>query len=133
MTNKSKKILSEISAGELLDKISILEIKLEKVKDKKGQEEIRKEYKMLKEKLDSSIKLEDNIKKLFNSIREVNLKLWNVEDKIRICEKNQDFGKNFIELAREVYFTNDKRSKVKSEINKALGSNVKEVKQYVKY
>ena len=133
MTNKSKKILSEISAGELLDKISILEIKLEKVKDKKDQEEIRKEYKILKEILDSSIKLEDNIKDLFNSIRKVNLKLWNVDDKIRICEKNQDFGKNFIKLARGVYFHNDKRAKMKSEINKLLHSNIKEIKQYADY
>ena len=133
MTNKSKKILSEISAGELLDKVSILEIKLEKIKDKNSQIEIKKEYKILKEIQNSSIKLEDEIKNLFKSIKEVNLKLWNVEDKLRICEKNKDFGKNFIELAREVYFNNDKRSKIKSEINKILGSNIKEVKEYAKY
>ena len=133
MTNNSKKILSEISAGELLDKISILEIKLEKIKDKNSQEEIKKEYKILKEIQDSSIKLEDKIKEFFDSIKEVNLKLWNVEDKLRICEKNKDFGKNFIELAREVYFNNDKRSKIKSEINKVLGSNINEIKEYAKY
>ena len=133
MTNKSKKILSEISAGELLDKISILEIKIEKINNKDSLEEIKKEYEMLKEIQNSSIKLEDEIKNLFKSIKEVNLKLWNVEDKLRICEKNKDFGKNFIELAREVYFNNDKRSKVKSEMNKILGSNIKEVKEYVKY
>ena len=133
MINKSKKILSEISAGELLDKVSILEIKLEKIKDKNGQIEIKKEYKILKEIQNSSIKLEDKIKELFDSIKEVNHKLWNVEDKLRICEKNKDFGKNFIELAREVYFNNDKRSKIKSEINKILGSNIKEVKEYAKY
>ena len=133
MANKSKKILTEISAGELLDKISILEIKLEKIKDKNSQEEIKKEYKILKEIQNSSIKLEDKIKELFDSIKEVNHKLWNVEDKLRICEKNKDFGKNFIELAREVYFNNDKRSKIKSEINKILGSNIKEVKEYAKY
>ena len=133
MTNKSKKILSEISAGELLDKISILEIKLEKIKDKNSQEEIKKEYKILKEIQNSSIKYEDRIKNLINSIKEVNIKLWDAEDKLRICEKNKYFGKSFIELAREIYFNNDKRSKIKSEINKILGSNIKEVKQYVKY
>ena len=133
MANKSKKILTEISAGELLDKISILEIKLEKIKDKNSQEEIKKEYKILKEIQNSSIKYEDRIKNLINSIKEVNIKLWDAEDKLRICEKNKDFGKSFIELAREIYFNNDKRSKIKSEINKILGSNIKEIKQYVKY
>ncbi len=133
MANKSKKILSEISAGELLDKISILEIKIEKIKDKSIQEEIKKEYKILKEIQNSSIKMEDNIKDLFKSIKETNLELWDVEDKLRICEKNKDFGKNFIELARKVYFNNDKRSKIKSEMNKVLGSNIREVKQYANY
>ena len=133
MTNKSKKILSEISAGELLDKISILEIKLERIKDKNSQEEIIKEYNILKETQNSSIEFTDKIKELFESIKETNLDLWKIEDKIRICEKNKDYGKNFIELARGVYFTNDKRSKIKSEINKILGSNIKEMKQYVKY
>ena len=133
MTNKSKKILSEISAGELLDKISILEIKLEKIEDKNNLEEVKKEYKILKEIQNSSIKLDNKIKELFNSIKEINIKLWNVENKLRICEKNKDFGKNFIELAREVYFNNDKRAKIKSGINKILGSNIREVKQYVNY
>ena len=133
MTNKSKKILAEISAGELLDKISILEIKLEKVKDKSNQDEIKKEYKILKKIQNSSIKLEDNINDLFKSIKKVNLNLWKVEDNLRICEKNKDFGKKFIELARDVYLNNDKRSKIKSEINKILGSNIREIKQYVNY
>ena len=133
MTNKSKKILSEISAGELLDKITILEIKLEKVIDKNSREEVKKEYKILKEIQNSSIKLEDDIKDLFKSIKEVNLNLWEVEDNLRICEKNKDFGKKFIELARKVYLNNDKRSKIKSKINKILGSNIKEIKQYVNY
>jgi len=133
MLNKSKKILSEISAGELLDKISILEIKLERIKDKNSQEEIIKEYNILKETQNSSIEFTDKIKELFESIKETNLSLWKIEDKIRVCEKNKDYGKNFIELARGVYFTNDKRSKIKSEINKILGSNIKEMKQYVKY
>ena len=133
MVNKSKKILSEISAGELLDKISILEIKLRKIKDKSGQEEIKKEYNILIKIQNSSIKLTDKIEDLFNEIKKVNLNLWEIEDKLRICEKKKDFGKDFIELARGVYLNNDKRSKIKSEINKILGSNIKEVKQYVKY
>ena len=116
-----------------MDKISILEIKLEKVKDNNSQDEIRKEYKILKKIQNSSIKLEDNIKDLFSSIKKINLDLWEVEDNLRICEKNKDFGKKFIELARKVYFNNDKRSKIKSEINRILGSNIKEIKQYVDY
>ena len=133
MTNRSKKILSEISAGELLDKISILEIKREKIKNKANQEEINKEYKILKEVESTSIKLTDKLKNLFKEIKEVNQNLWDIEDKIRFCEKNKDFGKNFIELARGVYLNNDKRSKIKSEINKVLMSNIKEVKEYVQY
>ena len=133
MIFKSKKILSEISAGELLDKISILEIKLEKVKDKTNQEEINKEYKILKEVQNSSIKVSEKLKVLFKEIREVNLILWNVEDKLRICEKNKDFGQNFIKLARDVYLNNDKRSRIKSKINEISGSNIKEIKQYVDY
>ena len=133
MIIKSKKILSEISAGELLDKISILEIKLEKVKGKTNQEEINKEYKILKEVQSSSIEVTEKLKILFQEIKEVNLNLWNVEDKLRICEKNKDFGQNFIKLARDVYLNNDKRSKIKSKINEVLGSNIKEIKQYVDY
>ena len=133
MTSKSKKILSEISPGELLDKISILEIKLEKVKDQNSQEEIKKEYKILKEIQNSSIELTDKIKNLFKSVKSINIELWNIEDKLRIYEKNKDFSKNFIELARGVYFNNDKRAKIKSEINDILGSNIREIKQYVDY
>ena len=133
MSNKSKKILTEISAGELLDKISILEIKLEKVKGKTNQEEINKEYKILKEVQNSSIKVSEKLKVLFKEIKVVNLNLWNVEDKLRICEKNKDFGQNFIKLARDVYLNNDKRSRIKSKINEVSGSNIKEIKQYVDY
>ena len=133
MTNKPKKILSEISAGELLDKISILEIKLEKIKNKTNQEKINKEYKILKEVQNSSIEMTEKLKTLVKKIKEVNQNLWDIEDKLRFCEKNKDFGKNFIELARGVYFNNDKRSKIKSEINKILMSNIKEVKEYVQY
>jgi len=133
MTHKSKKILSEISAGELLDKISILEIKLEKVKDKNSLEEIKKEYKILKEIQTSSIDIIGEIKDLFKSVKNVNIKLWNIEDKLRICEKNKNFDKNFIELAREVYFANDERAELKYKINKILKSNIVEIKQYDNY
>ena len=133
MTNKPKKILSEISAGELLDKISILEIKLKKIKNKTNHEKISKEYKILKEVQNSSIEVTEKLKTLVKKIKEVNQNLWDIEDKLRFCEKNKDFGKNFIELARGVYFNNDKRSKIKSEINKILMSNIKEVKEYVQY
>ena len=133
MVIKSKKILSEISAGELLDKISILEIKLEKIKDKTSQKEVDKEYKILQKAQNSSLELTEKMKTLFNEIKKVNLNLWNIEDKLRICEKNEDFGQNFIKLARGVYINNDKRSKIKSKINEVSGSNIKEIKQYVNY
>ena len=133
MVIKFKKILSEISAGELLDKISILEIKLDKIKGKENLEEINKEYKILKDVHNSSIEVTEKLKTLFKEIKEVNLNLWNIEDELRICEKNKDFGQSFIKLARDVYLNNDKRSKIKSEINKILGSNIKEIKQYVDY
>ena len=133
MTHKSKKILSEISPGELLDKISILEIKLEKVKDKNSLEEIKKEHKILKEIQTSSIDITGKIKDLFQSVKNVNIKLWNIEDKLRICEKNKNFDKNFIELARGVTFASDERAKLKSKINKILKSNIIEIKQYDNY
>jgi hypothetical protein len=133
MSNKSKKILTEISAGELLDKISILEIKLEKVVDKNNLEEINKEHAVLKKAQSLNISFNDKINDLYKSLKEINLKLWNIEDKLRIYEKEKNFSKDFIDLARDVYITNDKRSIIKSEINKELGSNIKEIKQYVKY
>ena len=133
MSNKSKKILSEISAGELLDKISILEIKIDKIKSKDKQVEIKKEYKLLKEAQNLNVEDSKDIQELFNEIKKVNLNLWIIEDKIRICEKNKNFGKEFIELSRSVYLNNDKRANIKSKINEALGSNIKEIKQYVDY
>ena len=133
MTNKSKKILTEISAGELLDKISILEIKLEKIEDKENLMEITKEYKSLKKTKNSSIQETKNLQNLVDQLKEINLKLWTIEDKKRICEKNKDFGKLFIDLARNVYLNNDKRAKIKSQINKISGSNITEIKQYVDY
>ena len=133
MTNKSTRVVSEISPGELLDKISILEIKLEKVKDKDRQKRIKNEYDILKKVQNSSIEMSDKIKDLYRSVSNVNIKLWDIEDKIRICEQNKDFGKNFIELARGVYFNNDKRAKFKNEINEILKSNIREIKQFVDY
>jgi len=133
MNNKLKRIQSEISSGELLDKISILEIKLKKIKDKENLKEINKEYAILKQSQNLNIKLTNELKDLFDELKKVNLNLWDIEDKLRICEKNKDFGQSFIKLARDVYLNNDKRSKIKSEINKILGSNIKEIKQYVDY
>jgi len=130
MLNKSKKILTEISAGELLDKISILEIKLNNIKDKEKLVDINKEYKSLEDTRKSNIEITENLQKLINQLIEINLKLWNIEEEKRICEKNEDFGNNFIKLSRNVYKNNDKRAKIKSDINKLLGSNIKEVKSY---
>ena len=130
MTNKSKKILTEISAGELLDKITILEIKLNNIKDKEKLVEINKEYKSLEKTRKSSIEITEMLQKLINELKDINLKLWNIEEEKRICEKNADFGKNFIQLSRNVYLNNDKRAKIKSDINKLLGSNIKEIKSY---
>ena len=112
---------------------NILIIKLEKIKDKNNLVEIYKEYKILKNAQNSNVVITDKIEKLFKEIKEVNTNLWNIEDKLRICEKNKDYGKNFIELARNVYLNNDKRSIIKLKINKILGSNIKEIKQYVSY
>ena len=133
MTSKSKKILTEISAGELLDKMSILEIKLDKIRDKENLLEISKEYESLKETKKSNIKLTKDLENLIAQLKEINLKLWDFEDKTRICEKNKDFGQTFINLSRSVYLNNDKRANIKSKINKMLGSNIKEIKQYVNY
>ena len=133
MINKSKKILTEISAGELLDKISILEIKLDKIKDKESLIEINKEYASLSETKNSNISITKDLENLTKQLKETNMKLWSIEDEKRMCEKNKDFGKKFIELARSVYLNNDKRAKIKSEISEILGSNFKEIKQYVNY
>jgi len=133
MSDKSKKILSEISPGELLDKIGILEIKLEKVKDKNALKEIKKEYDILKKIQNSSIQSTDEIRNLFKSLKSINTVLWDVEDKLRIHEKDKVFDENFIELARKVYINNDQRAKEKLKTNEILGSNIREVKQYVDY
>jgi len=133
MTKKSKKILTEISAGELLDKISILEIKLDKINDKENLQEINKEYKSLNDTKKSHLEITPVLQNLINQLKDVNIMLWSIEDEKRICEKNKDFSKKFIELARNVYINNDKRAEIKSEINKLLGSNIKEVKKYSNY
>ena len=127
------KILAEISAGEYFDKLSILEIKLNKIKDLVLLNEVKKEYEILNETKNNNINFSKEIEILYKDLKETNEKLWKIEDEIRLCEKNSDFKDKFIQLSRDVYFTNDKRSKTKSEINKILGSNIKEVKQYTQY
>ena len=128
-----KKILTEISAGELLDKISILEIKLNKIKDHVLLNEVKKEYEILNETKNKNISFSEKIDILYKNLKETNKKLWEIENKIRLCEKNSDFKEKFIQISRDIYFENDRRSKIKLEINKILGSNIKEVKQYTEY
>ena len=127
------KILIEVSVGELLDKISILEIKQEKIKDAESLKFIKDEYKVLKSELDKNIKTDEKLKNLFNSLKEINSKLWVIEDDKRMCEKNKDFGEKFIKLSRDVHFLNDNRAKIKLEINNHTGSKIKEIKEYTGY
>ena len=127
------KIIVEVSIGELLDKISILEIKLEKIKDKEKLKFINNELSILKSQLEKNVKLDDKINNLYKSLKEINKKLWNIEDNKRQCEKDKDFGKNFIKLSRDVHFLNDDRAKVKLEINNYTGSVIKEIKEYTNY
>ena len=127
------KILVEVSVGELLDKISILEIKQEKIKDSESLKFITDEYNVLKAELDKNIKTDENLENLFNSLKEINSKLWVIEDDKRMCEKNKDFGEKFIKLSRDVHFLNDNRAKIKLEINKLTGSKIKEIKEYTSY
>ncbi len=127
------KILIEVSAGELLDKISILEIKLEKIKDSEKLKYINDEYKILSEQLSLNIKKESKLDILYESLKEINSKLWVIEDDKRKCEKEKNFGDNFIQLSRDVHFLNDKRAKIKFEINNHTGSKIKEIKQYTDY
>ena len=130
MNNKIDKILAEISAGELFDKITILEIKKAKITNKKKLNDIEKELSSLNETVKKFIPDKVSIAKYINDLKDINLKLWDIEDGKRAAEKNNDFGKNFIELARSVYKFNDERAKIKLEINTSLGSNIKEVKSY---
>ena len=127
------KILVEVSVGELLDKISILEIKKEKIKNTESLKFIKDEYNILKAELDKNVKNDESLKNLFNSLKEINSKLWVIEDDKRMCEKNKDFGENFIKLSRDIHFLNDKRAKIKLEINNHTGSKIKEIKEYTSY
>ena len=127
------KILVEVSVGELLDKISILEIKSEKIKDPEKLNYIKDEYKILKDQLNTNIKDYSEIESLYNSLKEINSKLWVIEDDKRLCEKNSEFGENFIKLSRDVHFLNDDRARLKLEINNKTGSKIKEIKEYTKY
>ena len=127
------KILAEVSVGELFDKISILEIKQEKIKDDKNLKFINDEYNVLKAELNKNIKNDDKLNNFFNSLKEINAKLWVIEDDKRMCEKNKDFGEKFIKLSRDVHFLNDERAKIKLEINNLTGSKIKEIKEYTNY
>ncbi len=127
------KILSEISVGELLDKITILEIKKEKINNKEKLDAINKEYLTLNECLKKNLNINSEIKELWSQLKIVNTQLWDIEDAKRLSEKNKKFGDEFIELARNVYKFNDRRAKIKSKINQLTGSNIKEVKQYTEY
>ena len=130
MSNKMDKILAEISAGELFDKITILEIKKSKISNKEKLNDIDKELLSLKEAVNKYIPNQSKISKYINELKNINLKLWDIEDGKRAAEKNKDFGEKFIELARNVYKFNDERAKIKLAINTSLGSNIKEVKSY---
>ena len=130
MSNKMDKILAEISAGELFDKITILEIKKSKISNKEKLNDIEKELLSLKGTVNKYIPNQSSISKYINELKNINLKLWDIEDKKRAAEKNKDFGEKFIELARNVYKYNDERAKIKLTINTLLGSNIKEVKSY---
>jgi hypothetical protein len=127
------KILVEVSVGELLDKISILEIKQEKIKDPKKLKFINDEHGILKDQLDNNVKSDEKLNTLFKSLKDINAKLWVIEDDKRLCEKNSDFTENFIKLSRDVHFLNDDRAKIKLEMNNHTGSKIKEIKEYTSY
>ena len=128
-----KKILIEVSAGELLDKISILHIKLAKIKDKNSLDFIKNEYDVLIQERDKNIDLNDEINNLYIELKTVNEKLWIIEDEKRLCEKNSKFDEKFIQVSRDIHFLNDRRAVIKLNINKILGSNIREIKLYTKY
>ena len=127
------KIIVEVSIGELLDKISILEIKQEKIKDPEKLRFISNEHSILKDQLDKNVKSDDKLNKLFQSLKEINAKLWIIEDDKRLCEKEKKFDEKFIKLSRDVHFLNDDRAKIKLEINNYTGSTIKEIKEYTSY
>ena len=127
------KIIVEVSIGELLDKISILEIKQEKIKDPEKLKFINKEHSILKNQLDKNVKSDDKLNDLYQSLKKINSKLWVIEDDKRQCEKDKDFGEKFIKLSRDVHFLNDDRAKIKLEMNNHTGSSIKEIKEYTSY
>ena len=127
------KILVEVSIGELLDKISILEIKQEKIKDPEKLKFINEEHSILKDQLNSNVKSDQKLTELFESLKQINAKLWVIEDDKRQCEKEKDFTDNFIKLSRDVHFLNDDRAKIKLKINIHTGSKIKEIKEYTSY
>ena len=127
------KILVEVSVGELFDKISILEIKKNKIKDKEKLKYIVDEYNLLKEQMVNKVKPNEKLSGLFDTLKDINSKLWVIEDDKRLCEKNSDFGEKFIKLSRDIHFLNDKRASIKLEINNQTGSKIKEIKEYTSY
>ena len=127
------KIIVEVSVGELLDKISILEIKQEKIKDPEKLKFINNEHSILKDQLKKNVKSDDKLNNLYQSLKEINAKLWIIEDDKRQCEKDKDFGEKFVKLSRDVHFLNDDRAKIKLEINNHTGSAIKEIKEYTSY
>ena len=127
------KIIVEVSIGELLDKISILEIKQDKIKDPEKLKFISNEHSILKNQQENNVKSDDKLNQLFQSLKEINAKLWIIEDEKRQCEKDKDFGEKFIKLSRDVHFLNDDRAKIKLEINNHTGSVIKEIKEYTSY
>ena len=127
------KIIVEVSIGELLDKISILEIKQERIKDPDKLKFISNEHSILKNQLDNHVKSDDKLNKLFKLLKEINAKLWTIEDDKRLCEKEKDFGEKFIKLSRNVHFLNDDRAKIKLEINNLTDSSIREIKEYTSY
>ena len=127
------KILVEVSVGELLDKISILEIKQEKIKDLAKLKFINEEHSILKDQLNINVKSDQKLTELFDSLKQINAKLWVIEDDKRQCEKEKDFTESFIKLSRDVHFLNDDRAKIKLEINNHTGSKIKEIKEYTSY
>ena len=127
------KIIVEVSIGELLDKISILEIKQEKIKDSEKLKFINNEHSILKDQLEKNVKSDDKLNNLYQSLKEINTKLWVIEDDKRQCEKDKNFGEKFIKLSRDIHFLNDDRAKIKLEINNYTGSTIKEIKEYTSY
>jgi len=127
------KIIVEVSIGELFDKISILEIKQEKIKDPEKLKFINNEHSILKDQLKKNVKSDGKLNTLYQSLKDINAKLWVIEDDKRECEKNKDFGEKFIKLSRDIHFLNDDRAKIKLEINNHTGSVIKEIKEYTSY